>query len=88
MTDSTTIMMKGLTVMVGGVTGTTTCDQAAADLSKLASDPANRKAEATFAAEYAKLDPSIQQVLALTPRQEYVGTTRGSSRAGRVGASH
>jgi hypothetical protein len=64
MTDSTTLMVKGINLVAGGVAGATTCDKAAADLSKLASEPASRKIEATFAAEYAKLDPAIQQVMA------------------------
>jgi hypothetical protein len=64
MTDSTTLMLKGINVMLAGMTGATPCDQAAAELTRLANDPVNRKVEAKLAAEYAKLDPTMQQAMA------------------------
>ena len=80
MTDSTTLMLKGINVMFAGMTGATPCDQVAAELTKLANDPVNRKLEAKLAAEYAKLDPAMQQamapqLIAARTKLKTVGTT-------------
>jgi hypothetical protein len=64
MTDSTTLMLKGINLVVGSATGAVPCDKATAELTKLANDPVNRKLEAKFAAEYAKLSPVMQQAMA------------------------